>query len=90
MRWPSVVLRELGVLVQLHHARVLGRRDVGIADAHLEDRAGALVSASQQVADLLFDAVRPLRRTRRGFRLLLFLCDVAHRPPPLRTLGYTD
>ena len=57
------VLRELGVLVQLHHAGVLRRRDVGIADRDLEDRRCALMRASQQVADLLFDAVGPWCRT---------------------------
>ena len=74
------ILRELGVLVELHHARVLGRRDVGIADVHLEDRAGALVSATQQVADLLFDAVRPLRRTCAAFGSCCFLATLRIAP----------
>jgi hypothetical protein len=59
----EMILRELGVLVQLHHARVLRRRDVGIADRHLEDGGGALMRPSQQITDLLFDAVGPCCRT---------------------------
>ena len=59
----EMILRELGVLVQLHHARVLGRRDVGIADRDLEDGGGALMRPSQQITDLLFDAVGSCCRT---------------------------
>ena len=49
------ILRQFLVLVELHHARVLRRCDVWIADTDLKDGTCALMCASQEVANLFFD-----------------------------------